>query len=170
MSLVTIASYDDLASAYVARSKLEASGIFCALGNEYLVGVQWLYSNAVGGVELRVNEEDAPAALELLAEQWEDGPVSPEIESEPESATPGTEPEATPEGPHSEPAPAFPAYPDEPPDPSYTCPRCGSPDTEERNYGRSLTALGILIGIPLPIFCKRQRCNQCKYKWKPGKG
>ena len=151
MSLVTIASYDDVASAYVARGKLEASGIPCALGNEYLVGVQWLYSNAVGGVELRVNEEDAPAALELLAERWEDDPATPGDASKDSETTPDHD---------------FPPYPDEPPDPSYACPRCGATDTEERNYTRICIALGMLVGIPLPFFYKRQRCRQCKYRWK----
>lgn len=66
--MITIASFPDLPSAYLARSLLEASGIPCFLANEYLIGVQWGYAPAVGGVELAVHEQNRQEALALLAE------------------------------------------------------------------------------------------------------
>lgn len=62
----TIASYRDLLLAELAKSKLESEGIYCFLENENLVGVNWLYSFAVGGVKVRVKAEDVEAALEIL--------------------------------------------------------------------------------------------------------
>ncbi|WP_298438349.1 hypothetical protein [Geobacter sp.] len=54
--LVTIAQYRDLPEAGLAKSKLEAAGIVCFLDNEYTVGANWLYSNALGGVKLNVKK------------------------------------------------------------------------------------------------------------------
>jgi hypothetical protein len=54
--------------AYLARSKLESAGIPCVLENEYLVGLHWFYSDAVGGVTLKVPEDAAAEAAALLGE------------------------------------------------------------------------------------------------------
>lgn len=86
--LVTIAQYRDLPEAGLAKSKLEAAGIPCFLDNEYTVGVNWLYSNALGGVKLKVPEEDAEEAKAIIEEIIE--PIAPE-ESEgllPDSSCP----------------------------------------------------------------------------------
>jgi len=74
--LTTIASYTDLSAAYLARAKLEHSGIPCFLVNEHTIGVHWFYSNALGGVELRVLEEDIPDAIMILTET-EAEPITP---------------------------------------------------------------------------------------------
>jgi rubredoxin len=66
--LVTIAQYRDLPEAGLAKSKLEAMGITCFLDNQYTIGINWLYSNALGGVKLNVPEEDAAEATALLGE------------------------------------------------------------------------------------------------------
>lgn len=66
--LVTIAQYRDLPEAGLAKSKLEASGIACFLDNEYTVGANWLYSNALGGVKLNVPDEDAEEAKAIIEE------------------------------------------------------------------------------------------------------
>ncbi|WP_155877327.1 DUF2007 domain-containing protein [Desulfuromonas sp. AOP6] len=63
---VTIAQFRDLPSAGLAQSTLEAAGIQCFLDNQYTIGVNWLYSNALGGVKLRVAAADAKRAKELL--------------------------------------------------------------------------------------------------------
>jgi len=66
--LVTIAQYRDLPEAGLAKSRLEGAGITCFLDNEYTVGANWLYSNAVGGVKLRVRDEDAKEAKAIIEE------------------------------------------------------------------------------------------------------
>lgn len=69
--LITIAQFRDLPEAGLAKSKLEASGILCFLDNEYTVGVNWLYSNAIGGVKLNVPEEYAEEAKAIIEESQE---------------------------------------------------------------------------------------------------
>lgn len=64
--LVTIARFRDLAEAELARGKLEAEGIPAFLADQYLVGLDWNYSNAVGGVRLQVPLEWAEEARDIL--------------------------------------------------------------------------------------------------------
>jgi len=65
--LVTIASGLDLQTAYLARARLEGSGIYCFLANESLMHVHYpSFSFGVGGVDLRVLKSDVPEALEVL--------------------------------------------------------------------------------------------------------
>jgi hypothetical protein len=64
--LVAIASVLHLEEAYLARARLEGSGIYCFLANELLVQIHPHYSFAAGGVELRVMKHDVPAAIEVL--------------------------------------------------------------------------------------------------------
>lgn len=68
ISLIIIASYRDLPLAELAKSKLESEGIPCFLLNKNMIGLNWLYSNALGGVELQVRNEDAEKASEILKE------------------------------------------------------------------------------------------------------
>lgn len=65
-SLVTVATFDFLPQAEIARGRLQAEGIFCELADANLVQTDWLYSLAVGGIKLRVAAEDAERALAIL--------------------------------------------------------------------------------------------------------
>ena len=67
MALTTVARFQNPVSAHIARARLEAEGIPAFLADEHLVGVQWLYSDAVGGVKLNVPDPFAEAALEVVA-------------------------------------------------------------------------------------------------------
>lgn len=64
--LVTIARFRDLPQAELARGKLESEGISAFLANRYLVGVNWNFSFAVGGIRLQVAREDAAEARMIL--------------------------------------------------------------------------------------------------------
>ena len=75
MGLVTVARFTDPPSAYMARAMLESNGIDSFICNEHYVGMDWLHSQAVGGVELRVVQEQFERAKSLL----EDPPESPEL-------------------------------------------------------------------------------------------
>ncbi|MGG4603753.1 DUF2007 domain-containing protein [Paenalcaligenes sp. Me131] len=66
--LVTISRYSFPHEAYVARALLESEGIPVFLADEHTITMQWLYSNALGGVRLQVPETFAARAVELLAE------------------------------------------------------------------------------------------------------
>lgn len=84
--LVTVAQYRDLPEAWLAKSKLEVAGITCFLENEYIVGANWLYSDALGGVKLNVPKENAEEAKAIIEESHE--PLEQEEGLLPESACP----------------------------------------------------------------------------------
>lgn len=66
--LVCIRTFRDLPQGELARSLLMHEGFAVYLADEFIVGLNWLYSQAVGGVSLWVAESDARRALDLLAE------------------------------------------------------------------------------------------------------
>lgn len=69
--LITIASYSFPFEAHIARSRLESEEIPAFVADEHTINMQWLYSNALGGVRLQVPEEFAEVALEILNEDRE---------------------------------------------------------------------------------------------------
>jgi hypothetical protein len=64
--LVTIGSYSTPYEANMVKSRLEAAGIPAFVADEYTIGMNWLYSNALGGVKVQVPESLALEAQELL--------------------------------------------------------------------------------------------------------
>jgi len=64
--LVTVGRYRDSPEAFVARAVLQDAGIECFLRDETTVGLDWLLSNAVGGMRLQVAAKDEAAATEVL--------------------------------------------------------------------------------------------------------
>ena len=69
--LVTIATFSFPTEAYILRSRLETEGIWSFVADADTVTANWLYSNAIGGVKLKVTEADAERALELLNQKAE---------------------------------------------------------------------------------------------------
>src|ERR1043166_3774479 len=67
-SFVTIATFTYPHEAAIIKGRLEAEGIICFLQDELTVQVNNFYSNAVGGIKLKVNKEDVEKAKEILAE------------------------------------------------------------------------------------------------------
>ena len=66
--LTTIATYSFPYEAQIARAKLDSEGIPAFVADEQTINMQWLYSNAMGGVRLQVPEIYVQQAIELLAE------------------------------------------------------------------------------------------------------
>ncbi len=64
--LITVAVYSTPYEANMVKSKLEANGIPAFVADEYTIGMNWLYSNALGGVKVQVPESLVPEALEVL--------------------------------------------------------------------------------------------------------
>jgi len=64
--LVTLHRYRDLSEAIVARSLLEAAGIAAWIRDENLVRMDWMYSNAVGGIRLQVDAQNVAVAEDAL--------------------------------------------------------------------------------------------------------
>lgn len=65
--MVTVRSFSKPEEAHLFRTRLEAAGIPAYVQDEYMVQMDWLYSNAIGGVRVQVAEEDVEAVEEFLA-------------------------------------------------------------------------------------------------------
>jgi hypothetical protein len=111
--LVTIATFDQAAQARLAQNALREAGIQAAVSDETLIAMDWLLSNAVGGVKVQVREEDAERAVGVLELEFGangdglgPGGVAPEVLA---AAAVSTPPET---GEHDRPEPA--ADPSEP--------------------------------------------------------
>jgi hypothetical protein len=66
---VVLGRYRDLPTANLAKSILDSAGIESFLADDTVIQMNWLYSNALGGVKLLVRDEDEVAARELLDAQ-----------------------------------------------------------------------------------------------------
>jgi Putative prokaryotic signal transducing protein len=64
--LVRVRQFRDLPEALLAKSILDSVGINRFLQDENTIRLDWLWSNAIGGVRLIVKEEDAADAAKLL--------------------------------------------------------------------------------------------------------
>jgi hypothetical protein len=63
---VVLRRYRDMPAAFVEKSVLDASGIECFLQDDNVVRMDWLWSNALGGIKLMVREKDSPVAERIL--------------------------------------------------------------------------------------------------------
>jgi len=68
-NFVTVASCSTSPEAHAIRCHLEAAGITVFLADEFLVTMDWLLSNAVGGIKVQVPESEAERARQVLAEE-----------------------------------------------------------------------------------------------------
>jgi hypothetical protein len=84
--LVTLRHFRDIPDALLAKGKIESAGIDCSLADGNLVRMDWLWSNAIGGLRLQVRQEDAEDALAIL-----DEPIPEEFTAE-ELGEPYTQP------------------------------------------------------------------------------
>jgi|SRR6185295_8107436 len=64
--LVTIRKFRDLPEALLAKGRLESSGIESFLADDNMVHMDWLISNMLGGVKLKVEAANVEIADEIL--------------------------------------------------------------------------------------------------------
>ena len=64
--LITIGRFRDLPAALLAQGALQSAGIESFLADENTVRMDWFWANALGGMRLQVDEEDAAEALAVL--------------------------------------------------------------------------------------------------------
>jgi hypothetical protein len=89
--LVTVATFDDAVSARLAVNHLRDAGLSALISDENTVTMDWLLSNAIGGIKVKVDSKDFQVAR-LLIEEHErqraaaDGWLVPDAE-EPEYST-----------------------------------------------------------------------------------
>ena len=82
--LVTVGSYSTAQEAYLVQSELEAFGVDAVLEDENLVRLDWLYSNLLGGVKVRVPDSLVDDACAILDAPLDRGAAPPD---EPEETT-----------------------------------------------------------------------------------
>ena len=66
----TVATFREGYQAYLAKGKLEAEGISSVVVDEYLIGINWMYSQTIGGVKVQVAEADYERAEKILKEDY----------------------------------------------------------------------------------------------------
>ncbi len=64
---VVVDNFIDVIHADIVRGRLEAEGIPAILGNRHLVTAEWLYSQAMGGVQIMVPREQVDEAREIIS-------------------------------------------------------------------------------------------------------
>ena len=133
---VTVGTFSQGVDAHLARTKLESEGIQCMVSDEYLVRVNWLLSNAVGGVKLMVPAWDVEHAKEVLRPKPHLVEAADPNERDPEDADLI--------------CPRCHSY-----DVYY-----------HRFNKRIANLLVLFFGFTLPWFSRRWICKQCDYQWR----
>src|SRR3569623_3432641 len=72
MELVTVATFDNMPAAHIAKGRLEIEGIPCWLKDEHLGQTDWLYNIAVGWIKLQVDAAHGMRARAILATDYSD--------------------------------------------------------------------------------------------------
>ncbi len=67
--LVTLRTFRDTPEALLAQGALTSAGIESFLMDETTIRMDWLWSNALGGIKLRVDRMEAPAAAQVLGQE-----------------------------------------------------------------------------------------------------
>src|ERR1700722_6509834 len=74
VKLVALRRFRDLPGALVAKGLLDSAGITCFLSDANTVRMDWLWSNALGGVRLWVREDDLNESAGLLGHDFSGEP------------------------------------------------------------------------------------------------
>src|SRR5579864_1808646 len=137
--LITIGTFSTPWEAQLAQARLNAEGLHSLIANEHVIRMVAL-SNAVGGVQLKVREQDAEAATEVLRRL---APL-PEIYLVATGAAgAGTTGSARPLA------------------AARACPACGSHDLQPERSSRRLLGM-------LPVSRRGYRCGACGILWGAG--
>ena len=72
-NLVMLRRFRDIPEAILAKGKLDSAGVDSILADDNTVRMDWLWSNLLGGIKLRVRQEDALVASRLLEGVAENG-------------------------------------------------------------------------------------------------
>ena len=66
METTILKRFDSPIEANIVKGMLESNDVFCFLQDEHSIGINPLYSNALGGIKLMVRIEDQERAQEIL--------------------------------------------------------------------------------------------------------
>jgi hypothetical protein len=67
--LITLRTFRDMPGALLAQGALTSAGVESFLMDETTIRMDWLWSNALGGIKLCVDRMDAPAAAQVLGQE-----------------------------------------------------------------------------------------------------
>ena len=142
--LITIANFSHPTEADPVVAWLESEGIECFVTNEHTVTMNWLYSNAIGGVGVQVKTGDVERANEIL--QAVSTPDAVGAEPTPTDSETDQENDTTSE---------------------IRCPKCGSENVYYEKFSRRLVfASWAILTVPLPFFKKKWKCRECEHLFK----
>jgi hypothetical protein len=133
---VVIKKFSHPFEAQVARASLESAGIQVFIADEHTINMDWLYSNAMGGVRLLVSVEDADEARRILETDFSEGVDESFLANEKTKRNVAH------------------------------CPRCGSDEVYSYTKGkRSAFVLFISLGIPWFFYQEGRKCQDCGAFW-----
>lgn len=66
MNLIIAKVFDNSIEAHLLRTKLESEGIACFIFDDNMISMNPLYNVGLGGIKLKVREEDFGRALEII--------------------------------------------------------------------------------------------------------
>lgn len=142
--LITVANFSHPTEADPVVAWLESEGIECFLTNEHTVTMNWLYSNAIGGVGVQVKAADTERANEILQVVLNLDTVGGEpipADSETDQGSNAAS--------------------------DMRCPQCGSEDVYYEKFSRRLVfASWVLLTVPLPFFRRKWRCRECEHLFR----
>lgn len=142
--LITVANFSHPTEADPVVAWLESEGIECFLTNEHTITMNWLYSNAIGGVGVQVKTGDVERANEILRAVLS----SNAIEGEPAP----TDPEMN-QGSNN--------------NIEIRCPQCGSENVYYEKFSRRLVfASWAILSVPLPFLKKKWKCRECEHLFR----
>jgi hypothetical protein len=75
---VTLRQFLTVQEALMAKSILDSAGIESFLADENVISMNWLWSNALGGVKLQVRTTDAAIASDLLNQKLSEAAANAE--------------------------------------------------------------------------------------------
>ncbi|MEZ5464143.1 MAG: DUF2007 domain-containing protein [Lysobacteraceae bacterium] len=151
--LVTVARTEMAPEAHILRGRLEAEGIPAFIQHEHHVTMDWLVSNALGGVRLQVPVECAQEAAAILR-AVRDGELHliSDAESSDVRAIPADDDTETEVMQVRDSNPA--------------CPDCGKPGEARWTSGRGLVlALLFIQALPWPWRRAHWQCCHCTRTW-----
>ena len=142
--LITIANFSHPTEADPIVAWLESEEIECFVTNEHTITMNWLYSNAIGGVGVQVKAADVERANEILqavlnpdAVKGEPTPSDSEIDQNNDTTS------------------------------EICCPECGSENVYYEKFSRRLVfASWVLLSVPLPFLKKKWKCRECEHLFK----
>ncbi|CAH0278496.1 DUF2007 domain-containing protein [Chryseobacterium sp. WG14] len=132
-NLILLRFHDNALEANRDKQILAENGINSFIANEQLIQSDWLLSQAVGGIQLQVFENDLEKAKQILQDYKDNEEYSLEVD-------------------HTIENPEF----------SFVCPKCGSNHIyQDEKPGGIFGISWLIIGIPIKIPKNQYHCYYC---------